>query len=67
MSTKGKDTNSKEQTVTLSEKKQCKHSVAFEYAGDGLPKVASSFYLMRPAYEALGKPKSIQVTVTKVS
>ena len=52
----------KPQKVTLKKTKDCKHSVRYDYAGEE-PKVLSSVYLLRPAYEALGNPDSIEVQV----
>lgn len=50
------------QTARLKETKQCKHSVRFDDESSE-PKVLSSVYLLRQAYEALGNPKEIEVTV----
>lgn len=51
------------QTVTLKETKQCKHSVRFDNPSKE-PKVLSSVYLLREAYQSMGNPKEIQVQVT---
>ena len=53
----------KPQKVTLKKTKDCKHSVRYDYAGEE-PKVLSSMYLLRPAYEALGTPETIEVQIS---
>ena len=52
----------KTQKATLNKTKDCKHSVRYDDAAKE-PNVLSSVYLLRPAYEALGQPASIEVEV----
>jgi len=50
------------QKATLDKTKDCKHSVRYDDPAKE-PKVLSSVYLLRSAYEALGQPASIEVEV----
>jgi len=54
-----------EQKETLKEVKQCKHSVRFDNPSKE-PKVLSSVYLLKPAYEALGNPTEIEAEIKGV-
>lgn len=53
------------QSVVMALGKKCKSCVRFEAKGDDGEKVAASLYLQNAAFEALGKPESITVTVDK--
>jgi hypothetical protein len=50
------------QTAKLTVTKQCKNSVRFDDQSEE-PTVVSSVYLLRDAYDALGKPKEIEIVV----
>ncbi|GAH75441.1 unnamed protein product [marine sediment metagenome] len=47
-------------TETLKRERMCKNSVLFKAAG---PKVVTGLYLMKGAYESLGGPSEIEITV----
>jgi hypothetical protein len=55
----------KEQTATLSLTKKCKSCVRFDDQS-AKPMVVTSFYLMNEAYEAIGKPAEIELSVKAV-
>ena len=50
------------QKTVLSLTKKCKSCVRFDDASAN-PKVVTSFYLLNDAYEALGKPAEIELSV----
>jgi len=50
------------QVATLKLKKKCKNSVRFDDESVE-PNVVSSLYLLNPAYEALGKPSDIEISI----
>lgn len=52
----------KTQSTIMKTDKKCKPCVRFR-SEDTQDKVATALYLMNPAYEALGKPDSIKVSV----
>ncbi len=53
-----------EQKAKLRIKKTCSHCVRFD-SKEQMPLILSSVYLMNPAYEALGEPEDIEITVKK--
>jgi len=50
-------------SVVMKQDKVCKSCVRFKADGDGAEQVASSLYVQNAAYEKLGKPKSIKVSI----
>lgn len=54
----------KTQKVTLTKNKTCKNCIRYGGEGKDATSVASSLYLQNPAYEALGKPDKIVVTIS---
>jgi hypothetical protein len=51
------------QRVTMTQDKVCKTCLRFKGEGAGSTAVGASFYLQMQAYEALGKPKKIVLSV----
>ena len=50
--------------VTMKSDKVCKSCVRFRGEGKGADEVGSSFYLQNDAYEKLGQPKKIVMTIS---
>ncbi len=53
----------KKVTVTMKKNKTCKSCVRFGAEGKDAENVGSSFYLQNDAFEKLGKPGSIKLTI----
>ncbi|MBW8002602.1 MAG: hypothetical protein FVQ80_11375 [Planctomycetes bacterium] len=53
----------KKLTVTMKKNKTCKSCVRFGTEGKDAEDVGSSFYLQNTAFEKLGKPGEIKLTV----
>ncbi len=53
----------KKATVKMKKDKTCKACVRYKGEGKDAENVGSSFYLQNPAFELLGKPNEIKVTI----
>lgn len=53
----------KKVTVKMKKDKTCKSCQRYKGEGKPAEEVGSSFYLQNPAYEKLGKPSEIKLTI----